>query len=179
MLNRAYVKFGKKNKILTLVKEVYLRTDIYCGSEICQKCYTAQAVKASLAEGHALSQRLAAPSKGSKKAVDYLVIDTNIVLHQMDLLNKPTLQNIIVLQTVLSEVKNQSPQLYADLRELCADPEKHFYVFSNEFHKYVPRKDEFFVGAPFQAHFLGLSATFAHPIPFKTDANLRFVPNSI
>lgn len=137
MLNRAYIKFGKKNKIGTLLKEVYLRKDIFCGSELCEECYNARTIKASLSDGPAMTQRLRGPSKGSKKAVDYLIIDTNIVLHQMDLLNKPNLKNVVVLQTVLSEVKNQSPQLYSDLRDLCADPEKQFYVFSNEFREYV------------------------------------------
>lgn len=139
MLNRAYVKFGKKNKIGTLLKEVYLRKDIFCGSELCTECYNARTVKASLSDGPAMAQRLTGPVKGSKKTADYLIIDTNIVLHQMDLLNKPNLKNVVVLQTVLSEVKNQSPQLYSDLRELCADPEKSFYVFSNEFREYVTR----------------------------------------
>lgn len=137
MLNRAYIKFGKKNKIGTLLKEVYLRKDIFCGSELCTDCYNARTVKASFTDGHVATQRLSGPAKPSKKPVDYLIIDTNIVLHQMDLLNKPNLKNVVVLQTVLSEVKNQSPQLYSDLRELCADPEKRFYVFSNEFREYV------------------------------------------
>ena len=100
-------------------------------------------MKASLAESHILSQRLSGPSKGSKQPNDYLIIDTNIVLHQMDVLNKPHLKNVVVLQTVLSEVKNQSPQLYADLRDLCADPEKQFYVFSNEFREYVAHIEAF------------------------------------
>jgi exosome complex exonuclease DIS3/RRP44 len=139
MLNRSYVKLTRKNKILTVVNEVYLRKDIFCGSELCTTCYSSKTLKASLQEGHMLSQRLSGPSKGSKANNDYLIIDTNIVLHQMDVLNKPNLKNVVVLQTVLSEVKNQSPQLYVDLRELCADPQKQFYVFSNEFREYVQR----------------------------------------
>jgi exosome complex exonuclease DIS3/RRP44 len=140
MLNRTYVHIGKKNKILTVLKEVYLRKDIFCGSELCPNCYTSKTLKASIADGHTLSQRLSSAPKGSKKPVDYLVIDTNIVLHQMDILNKPNFKNIVILQTVLNEVKNQSAQLYSDLRDLCADPEKQFYVFSNEFREYVPCK---------------------------------------
>lgn len=140
MLNRTYVKFGKKNKILTVVKELYLRKDIFCGSELCDECYASKTLRASLADGHVLSQRLSSAPKGSSKPVDYLVIDTNIVLHQMDILNKPNFKNVIVLQTVLDEVKNQSQQLYADLRELCSDSEKQFYVFSNEFREYVAYK---------------------------------------
>lgn len=140
MLNRTYVKFGKKNKILTVVKELYLRKDIFCGSELCSECYSSKTLRASLADGHTLSQRLSSAPKGSSKPVDYLVIDTNIVLHQMDILNKPNFRNIVVLQTVLNEVKNQSQQLHADLRELCSDPEKQFYVFSNEFREYVTKE---------------------------------------
>lgn len=143
MLNRTYVRLGKKNKILTVVKEVYLRKDIFCGSEACLKCYSSKTLKASIVDGHTHSQRLATTPKGAKKVVDYLIVDTNIVLHQMDILNKPNLKNVVVLQTVLAEVKNQSPQLYSDLRELCSDPEKRFYVFSNEFREYELCKPQF------------------------------------
>lgn len=163
MLNRTYVKFGKKNKILTVVKEVYLRKDIFCGSELCTECYSSKTLRASLADGHALSQRLSSAPKGSSKPVDYLVIDTNIVLHQMDILNKPNFRNVVVLQTVLDEVKNQSHQLYADLRELCSDPEKQFYVFSNEFREYVLHKQRSEFRNTLSLEFLPSSTSDSHP----------------
>jgi exosome complex exonuclease DIS3/RRP44 len=44
---------------------------------------------------------------------------------------------IFILQfSVLEETKNQNISLYNRLRELIKKKDKHFYVFSNEHHKY-------------------------------------------
>ena len=37
----------------------------------------------------------------------YLVLDTNIILNQIDLLESPGLNNVVILSTVLEEVKLQ------------------------------------------------------------------------
>lgn len=53
----------------------------------------------------------------------------------MDLLEHKSVTNIIVLRTVLDQVKERSLPLYHRLRAACAEPDKHFYVFSNEYHR--------------------------------------------
>ena len=78
----------------------------------------------------------------SGAAAPILVIDTNIALHQIDLLESaPSLTNVVLLQTVLAEVRARSAQVYSRLRALVADAERCFYVFSNEHHRatYVRR----------------------------------------
>lgn len=42
---------------------------------------------------------------------------------------------MVLLSTVLEEVKHRSMHLYKRLRELVNKAEKHFYVFTNEHHR--------------------------------------------
>ena len=64
----------------------------------------------------------------------YLVPDTNAFLTGMDLFEIETaFHDVIVLQTVLEEVKNRSLPLYHRLIALTKNEGKRFYVFFNEF----------------------------------------------
>ena len=64
----------------------------------------------------------------------YLVPDTNAFLNGMDLFELPTcFRDVIVLQTVLEEVKNRSLPLYHRLLSLTKNESKRFYVFFNDF----------------------------------------------
>jgi exosome complex exonuclease DIS3/RRP44 len=64
----------------------------------------------------------------------YLVPDTNAFLTGMDLFEVETaFYDVIVLQTVLEEVKNRSLPLYHRLISLTKNEGKRFYVFFNEF----------------------------------------------
>lgn len=64
----------------------------------------------------------------------YLIPDTNIFLYCMDVLeHKSAFYDVVVLQTVLEEVRNRSLPLYNRLRSLVGSEEKRFYVFHNEF----------------------------------------------
>lgn len=47
----------------------------------------------------------------------------------------PLITNVIVLQTVLEEVKHLSLPIYQRVRDMIANKEKRFYVFSNEHHR--------------------------------------------
>jgi exosome complex exonuclease DIS3/RRP44 len=64
----------------------------------------------------------------------YLIPDTNAFLSGMDLFEVETaFTDVIVLQTVLEEVKNRSLPLYHRLVSLTKNEDKRFYVFFNEF----------------------------------------------
>src|ERR1700710_2794704 len=64
----------------------------------------------------------------------YLIPDTNAFLTGMDLFELETaFKDVIVLQTVLEEVKNRSLPLYHRLIALSKSEEKRCYVFFNEF----------------------------------------------
>jgi exosome complex exonuclease DIS3/RRP44 len=64
----------------------------------------------------------------------YLLPDTNALLNGMDLFEVETaFHDVIILQTVLEEVKNRSLPLYHRLIALTKNEGKRFYVFFNEF----------------------------------------------
>ena len=51
------------------------------------------------------------------------------------MLEEDALCNVIVLQTVLEEVKHRSSSVYKRLKDIIANPNRKFYVFVNEHHK--------------------------------------------
>lgn len=72
----------------------------------------------------------------------YLIPDTNAFLTGMDLFEiGSAFHDVIILQTVLEEVKNRSLPLYHRLLSLTKNEDKRFFVFFNDFRKetYVVR----------------------------------------
>eukprot|EP00004_Rigifila_ramosa_P023073 TRINITY_DN6420_c0_g1_i10.p1 TRINITY_DN6420_c0_g1~~TRINITY_DN6420_c0_g1_i10.p1 ORF type:complete len:986 (+),score=289.67 TRINITY_DN6420_c0_g1_i10:225-2960(+) len=53
----------------------------------------------------------------------------------MDVLEHDVVQDVVILQTVLGEVKNRSIAVYNRLRGVISAPEKRFFVFLNEHHR--------------------------------------------
>jgi exosome complex exonuclease DIS3/RRP44 len=73
---------------------------------------------------------------GTKQYPDghYLMPDTNAFLNAMDLFEQTAaFYDVIVLQTVLEELRNRSLPLYNRLIGLTKSGDKRFYVFFNEF----------------------------------------------
>ena len=56
-------------------------------------------------------------------------------LLQIDLLEASVIQNAIVMQTVLQEVRHRSAPVYKRLKDIIAVPTKRFYTFTNEHHR--------------------------------------------
>ncbi|KAI3428619.1 hypothetical protein D9Q98_007442 [Chlorella vulgaris] len=114
--SRSFVKKTKKGKVLKVVREHYLRDDIYSGTPLDREC---------------------PPDcyKLSGEAAHYLLVDTNVVLHQMDLLEHPAVCDVIVTSVVLEEVKARNASVYQRLRQLIASDTKRFFVFANEHHR--------------------------------------------
>ncbi|XP_075920883.1 exosome complex exonuclease RRP44-like [Petromyzon marinus] len=52
----------------------------------------------------------------------------------IDLLEDPCLLNVVILQTVLQEIRHRSAPVYKRLRDIISTPQKHFYAFTNEHH---------------------------------------------
>lgn len=65
----------------------------------------------------------------------YLVLDTNVVLDQIDVLEEDTIKDVIILQTVLDEVRHRSAAIYKRLRDILRNPGRRFYTFVNEHHR--------------------------------------------
>lgn len=93
-------------------------------------------------QSHALTSSLVTPFVLSEKPAGtkafptghYLVPDTNALLNGMDLFEQTSgFYDVIILQTVLEELRNRSLPLYNRLVGLTKSEDKHFYVFFNEF----------------------------------------------
>ena len=118
--NRSFVKKTKAGRVMKVVREHYLRDDIYVGSELAAPEF-----------------RGPDPSswKLAKDASAYVVVDTNVALHQMDLLAHACVTDVVVPSVVLEECRARSRPSYERLRALCQDPAKRFFVFANEHHR--------------------------------------------
>ncbi|XP_055617537.1 exosome complex exonuclease RRP44 [Toxorhynchites rutilus septentrionalis] len=127
LTNRVFMKKTRKGGIIKVVREHYLRDDISCGIASCGLCTVS-------VDGTRLD---AAPESISTAYTypHYLMLDTNIVLYQIDFLESDVIRNVIVLSTVLDEVRHRSPAIFKRLKKILADPEKKFFTFVNEHHK--------------------------------------------
>jgi len=134
LAQKTFIKKTRRGNIIKVVREHYLRDDIWCGSPLCQLCDQEP-------ENCRLEKK---PISRSSLVIEphYLVVDTNIVLDQIDLLESEGLNNVIILHTVLEEVRHRSSPIYKRLKDIIADPKRHFFVFVNEHRKetYIERE---------------------------------------
>ncbi|KAL9587306.1 MAG: hypothetical protein Q9212_000353 [Teloschistes hypoglaucus] len=131
--SKVFVRSTKNGKVQKITRELYLRQDIPCSSKICTSClrYAPRDANGNVAP-FVLSEKPA----GTKRfpTGHYLVPDTNAFLNAMDLFEqKSGFYDVIVLQTVLEELRNRSLPLYNRIIGLTKSEDKHFYVFFNEF----------------------------------------------
>ncbi|KAF2706831.1 RNB-domain-containing protein [Pleomassaria siparia CBS 279.74] len=131
--SKVYVRSTKSGKVQKIVRELYLRQDIPCSSNLCKSCIEIAPTDYSKKVAPFILSDTPAGSKNFPHG-QYLVPDTNAFLTGMDLFEvENALQDVIVLQTVLEEVKNRSLPLYHRLIALTKNEGKRFYVFFNEF----------------------------------------------
>ncbi|XP_069495530.1 exosome complex exonuclease RRP44 isoform X1 [Ambystoma mexicanum] len=126
--SKTFMKKTRSGGVLKIVREHYLRDDIGCGSPICLHCPPPEPDRTVLQPQPPLQSRLLPGSH-------YLLPDTNVLLHQIDILEDPLIQNVIILQTVLQEVRNRSGPVYKRIKDVVNNPDKHFYTFTNEHHR--------------------------------------------
>ncbi|KAK9873611.1 hypothetical protein WA026_023290 [Henosepilachna vigintioctopunctata] len=138
--------FIKKNKIgnfLKNVREHYIRDDIVCGFSSCYSCQNIQnnqnigCSKDNFSSNHVNRCKLV-------EGNHYLILDTNVVLNQMDVLEDNLFGNVIILHTVLNEVKHRSLPIFKRLMSIIDNPSRHFYVFTNDHHKdtFIHQEDQ-------------------------------------
>ncbi|MEE6507477.1 hypothetical protein FKM82_024497 [Ascaphus truei] len=123
--SKTFMKKTRSGGVLKIVREHYLRDDISCGCWGCDECQQ----EAPVLQLEPILQSSLCPSP------HYLLPDTNVLLHQIDILEDPVIQNVILLQTVLQEVRRRSAPVYKRTRDLFSNPEKYFYTFTNEHHR--------------------------------------------
>ncbi|KAL9106367.1 MAG: hypothetical protein Q9227_008568 [Pyrenula ochraceoflavens] len=126
--SKTFVRSTKNGRVSKVVRELYLRHDIPCSSNLLPKFILSQRPRAtkSVPSGH------------------YLIPDTNVLLNGMDLFDQAdAFYDVIILQTVLEELKNRSLPLYNRLLALTKNEERRFYIFFNEFRQetYVLRAE--------------------------------------
>lgn len=109
------------------MREHYLRDDIWCGSALCSTCDLREHDKILDAVPESPSSYFPFPH--------YLVLDTNVVLDQIDVFEEDALCNVIILHTVLNEVKHRSSAVFKKLRNIISDQSRKVYTFVNEHHK--------------------------------------------
>eukprot|EP00127_Corallochytrium_limacisporum_P001283 Clim_evm8s49 gene=Clim_evmTU8s49 len=128
--SKQFVKKTRKGNIVSVAREHYLRDDISCGSKACETCKSSRddMVKP-------LSEDPESMKTHSLGFPHYLVLDTNIVLHHIDLLEAGHLRNVIIPQTVDDEVKNQNLAVHTKLRGLTGSQDSGYYLFNNEHHR--------------------------------------------
>lgn len=135
LTSKIYIRSTRTHKVQKINREVYLRDDIPCSSQLCRSCL-------DIAPRDSFSKTSPFVLSPSPLKTDrfphghYLVPDTNAFLTGMDAFESPdAFHDVIVLQTVLEEVKNRSVPLYHRLVSLTKNESKHFYVFFNDFHR--------------------------------------------
>ncbi|EJP66502.1 RNB domain-containing protein [Beauveria bassiana ARSEF 2860] len=135
--SKTYVRSTRSGKVQKIVREVYLRTDIPCSSQLCKACLEF-APRSAAGQADLLVQPFVLSDKpAGTKAFPrghYLVPDTNALLNGMDLFEQSSaFYDVIILQVVLEELRNRSLPLYNRLISLTKSEDKRFYVFFNDF----------------------------------------------
>ncbi|KAI3396685.1 hypothetical protein diail_11793 [Diaporthe ilicicola] len=131
--SKVYIRSTKAGKLQKIVKEVYLRQDIPCSSNLCSSCLKTAPRDAAGKVAPFVLSREPAGTKAFAKG-HYIVPDTNAFLNAMDLFEHASaFYDVIVLQIVLEELRNRSLPLYNRLIGLTKSDDKRFYVFFNEF----------------------------------------------
>ncbi|TDL29343.1 RNB-domain-containing protein [Rickenella mellea] len=122
---RKFFKKTARGKVLKVIRERYLRDDVSCGIEGCSAC---PMINGTVLPANGLSGHGLAPSG------HFVLPDTNVFLHQMDLIESNLFNPpLILLQTVLEEVRHRSLPLYSRLKALVKAEDKKIHVFYNEF----------------------------------------------
>ena len=152
---KRFAKKTKRGAVIHVNREHYLRDDIWCGVAECTSCKNdrVRIHVAALRFGAFFSTDKSEPRACSRLPLNppffpshpsanhkgvlststtILCPDTNVALHQMDFLEHPKITNVVLLSVVLEEVKHRSKTTYDRLRACVENPDKHFYVFTNE-----------------------------------------------
>ncbi|KAJ1964635.1 exosome catalytic subunit dis3 [Dipsacomyces acuminosporus] len=140
--SKSFVKRTRKGNIVRTVKEHYLRDDIACGYECCKHTVCQKALEEAQDQDKPLvgDVRTAAPLSASprdsiKWGHHYLIPDTNAFVNQIDIFERPIISNVIVLSTVLDELRGLSIAVYNRVRTIVREHERRWFVFSNEHHR--------------------------------------------
>ncbi len=122
---KTFIKKTRRGKVLKVVREHYLRDDLGCGVPACEDCSEFLDNDENLKIKQFPLLEDSPKSKCSLfKTSHYLVLDTNIVLNQMDVIEVTAkdggMTSVIILHTVLEEVRHRSSPIYKRLKDLIS-----------------------------------------------------------
>jgi exosome complex exonuclease DIS3/RRP44 len=119
----SFFRRTRKGKVLRIVKDQYLRDDVGCGTFMGRTLGNED-----------LARLVQDTCTSNPKKV--LVVDTNVVLAQMDLLERgdDAITCVMVLQTVLQETRHRNLSLHRRLMELLKEEGRGFVYLANEHH---------------------------------------------
>lgn len=141
LTRRKFIKKTARGKVIRVQRERYLRDDIACGSLGCAACAEIHKKLPDLPIPCLSKEGITTNSRVGIGKRHYLILDTNVILHQMDLLESmygtasstpstsssklsvPSFFDVIILQTVLEEVRHRSLPLYNRLMDVVKDSE--------------------------------------------------------
>lgn len=133
MTSKVFHRRTKRGAVMKIVREHYLRDDIPCGFEGCEKC----AEIVPLNDIEVLIEK--SPRTGLStvyKNRHIVVPSASALIQQLDIFSDVDFgPNMIFLQSVISEIRQYNLNLYAKIKELINNKPRRIYVFSNEFHK--------------------------------------------
>ncbi len=117
-VSKVHYKKTRKGKVVQPVQMKYLRSDLECG----------------VAGGKVVSADTLRDLVAQAPHSHLLIIDTNIALHQIDVLeyNSPSTSLIVIMQTVLQELKHLNNNVYTRIMELMKDSTRSFIIYANE-----------------------------------------------
>ncbi|TIC17179.1 RNB-domain-containing protein [Wallemia mellicola] len=117
---KTFIKKSNKGQLLKLSKEVYTRDDIDNGL--------------STLSTNGITDNVLFNNP------HYLLPDTNVLLSQIDLFESGHFKDVIILQTVLDEVKHNSIPLFNRYKQLVLNSSDKFFIFYNEFSNFTHSK---------------------------------------
>ncbi len=119
---KAYHKRSRRGKVLKITSDHYIRTDITLG--YLHKKPLLHSDLASLLSNSASKNNIV------------IVLDTNILMHGIDIFDDDSkqlpLQVVIVLQTVLEEIKQLNMSIYKRIMNLLNDENQYYIFLPNE-----------------------------------------------
>ncbi|KAI9457768.1 RNB-domain-containing protein [Lactarius psammicola] len=125
LTQRKFFKKTARGKVVKIIRERYLRDDVSCGIEKCRECISSPLLH--LPFGGAVDHKQFPQGH-------FVLPDTNVFLAQMDVIESSHFKTpIILLQTVLEEVRHRSLPLFNRLKALMKMDEKRTWIFYNEF----------------------------------------------
>ena len=115
---RCHILRTRKGKVLRVVHDRYSRSDLACG----------------IMHGRSLTAGALADLLLESENKHALLVDTNVALHQIDILEYqcPGISTVIVLQTVLQELCHLNLSVYRRLLALLKDTNKQFVYYAND-----------------------------------------------